>query len=112
MLESAQNLFCLRPNDTFARQMVTAFAEGCPFSIKLFWRLLQVAESFTTADTALSLDFHLALNMIRRPDFVEGVRALLVDKDNAPKWSPGRLDLVDNSLLEEVFNENSLRPLR
>ena len=79
---------------------------------KLFWRLLQVAESFTTADTALSLDFHIALNMIRRPDFVEGVRALLVDKDNAPKWSPGRLDLVDNSLLEEIFNENSLRPLR
>ena len=112
MQERAQELLCLRPNDTFLKQIVTAFAEGCPFSVKLFWRLLQVAENFTTVDAAISLDYHLALRMIRRPDFVEGVRALLVDKDKAPTWSPNRLDLVDNGLLEEVFNEDELSPLR
>ncbi|MDC3234968.1 enoyl-CoA hydratase/isomerase family protein [Candidatus Puniceispirillum sp.] len=112
MQERAQDLLCLQPNDTFVQQIVTAFAEGCPFSVKLFWRLLQVAENFTTADAAISLDYHLALKMIRRPDFVEGVRALLVDKDKAPKWSPNRLDLVDNDFLEEVFNQDDLLPLR
>ena len=112
MQERAQDLLCLRPNDTFLKQIVAAFAEGCPFSIKLFWRLLQVAESFTTVDAAISLDYHLALRMIQRPDFVEGVRALLVDKDQAPTWSPNRLDLVDNALLEEVFNQEELSPLR
>ena len=112
MQELAQDLLCLRPKDAFVNQIVTAFAEGCPFSVKLFWRLLQVAESFTTVDAAISLDYHLALRMIRRPDFVEGVRALLVDKDKAPTWSPNRLDLVDNGLLEEVFNEDKLPPLR
>ena len=66
---------------------------------------MQVADSFTTAHAAISLDYHLALKMIRRPDFVEGVRALLVDKDKAPKWSPNRLELVDNDLLKEVFNQ-------
>ena len=83
----------------------------CPLS-KTVWRLLEVADSFTTADAAISLDYHLALRMIRRPDFVEGVRALLVDKDKAPKWSPNRLELVDNDLLKEVFNEDGLPPLR
>ena len=112
MQERAQDLLSLRPNDTFLKQIVNAFAEGCPLSIKLFWRLLRVAESFTTADAAISLDYQLALRMIRRPDFVEGVRALLVDKDKAPKWSPNRLDLVDNGLLEEVFNQDDLPPLR
>ena len=112
MQERAQDLLCLRPNDNFLKHIVTAFAEGCPFSVKLFWRLLQVAESFTTVDAAISLDYHLALRMIRRPDFVEGVRALLVDKDKAPTWSPNRLDLVDNGLLEEVFNGDVLPPLR
>ena len=112
MQQRAEDLLCLRPNDIFLKQVVTAFSEGCPLSIKLFWRLLQVADSFTTADAAISLDYHLALRMIRRPDFVEGVRALLVDKDKAPKWSPNRLDLVDNGLLEEVFNEDELPPLR
>ncbi len=112
MQERAQDLLCSRPNDAFLKKIVTAFAEGCPFSVKLFWRLLQVAESFTTADAAISLDYCLARRMIRRPDFVEGVRALLVDKDKAPTWSPNRLDLVNNDLLEEVFNEDGLPPLR
>ena len=112
MQQRAKDLLCLRPNDIFLKQVVMAFSEGCPLSVKLFWHLLQVADSFTTADAAISLDYHLALRMIRRPDFVEGVRALLVDRDNAPKWSPNRLDLVDNDLLEEVFNEEGLPPLR
>ena len=112
MQKRAQDLLCLRPSDTFLKQTVTAFAEACPFSMKVFWRLLQVAESFTTADAAISLDYQVALRMIQRPDFVEGVRALLVDKDRSPKWSPNQLDLVDNGLLEEVFNEDELPPLR
>ena len=112
MQKRAQDLLCLWPNDAFLRQMVIAFADRCPFSVKLFWRLLQVAGSFTTADAAISLDYHLALRMIRRPDFVEGVRALLVDKDKTPKWSPNRLDLVDNGSLEEVFNPDDLPTLR
>jgi enoyl-CoA hydratase len=112
MQERAQELLRLRPNDPFVNQVVTAFAERCPLSMKLFWRLLQVADSFTTVDAAISLDYHLALRMIRRPDFVEGVRAILVDKDKAPKWVPNRLDLVDDGLLAEVFNEDGLPPLR
>ena len=112
MRQRANDLLCLRPTDLFLKQVVTAFSGGCPLSVKLFWRLLEVADSFTTADAAISLDYHLALRMIRRPDFVEGVRALLVDKDEAPKWSPNCLELVDNGLLEEVFNEDELPPLR
>ncbi len=112
MQKRAQDLLHLKPNDAFLKKTVTAFAEVCPFSVKLFWRLLQVADSFTAAYSALSLDYHLALRMIWRPDFVEGVRALLVDKDRSPKWSPNQLDLVDNGLLEEIFNEEELLPLR
>ena len=36
--------------------------------------------------------------------FAEGVRALLVDKDNSPKWSPDSLELVSSSLVEEHFS--------
>lgn len=112
MQERAQNLLRLRPNDPLVKQVVTAFAERCPLSIKLFWRLLQIADSFTEADEAISLDYHLALRMIRRADFAEGVRALLVDKDKDPKWVPNRLDLIDDVLLAEVFDKDGLPPLR
>jgi enoyl-CoA hydratase len=41
--------------------------------------------------------------MVRRHDFLEGVRALLVDKDNQPRWNPPTPDGVTEEMLDEVF---------
>ena len=43
----------------------------------------------------LTMDLKLAAVMARRPDFAEGVRAVLVDKDQSPKWSPQTLEAFD-----------------
>jgi len=111
MQERARDLAQLRPNDKLVQHLNEAFVSRCPVSIKLFWRLLHEADHITTVKEALSLDFHLAMRMIRRTDYVEGVRAVLVDRDNAPKWSPERLQLVAKSLLDDLFNEDGLPPL-
>jgi enoyl-CoA hydratase len=43
----------------------------------------------------LEMDLRLAALMARRHDFAEGVRAVLVDKDQAPRWSPPSLAALD-----------------
>ena len=39
----------------------------------------------------LEMEFKMVVRGCIYPDFYEGVRALLVDKDNLPKWNPGVL---------------------
>jgi enoyl-CoA hydratase len=46
-------------------------------------------------NATLAMDLKLAAVMARRPDFAEGVRAVLVDKDQQPKWTPGSLEAFD-----------------
>jgi enoyl-CoA hydratase len=111
MQERAEDLARMRPNDKLVSHALTAFATRCPVSIKLFWRLLQIADGITSIGEALTLDYHLALRMIRRGDYIEGVRAVLVDRDNAPKWSPNSLMLVDKALLDALFDKDGLPPL-
>jgi len=45
----------------------------------------------------LEMELRLAGLMARRADFAEGVRAVLVDKDQAPRWSPDRLEALDQA---------------
>jgi enoyl-CoA hydratase len=111
MQERAKDLALIRPNDKLVSHVLTAFSTRCPVSIKLFWRLLQIADGITDIGVALTLDYHLAMRMIRRVDYIEGVRAVLVDRDNAPKWSPNSLALVDKALLDALFEEDGSPPL-
>ncbi|MFX5945222.1 enoyl-CoA hydratase/isomerase family protein [Acinetobacter baumannii] len=37
------------------------------------------------------------------PDFAEGVRAVIVDKDNAPRWNPATPEAVSDALLDSIF---------
>ena len=41
--------------------------------------------------------------MMLRPDFAEGVRAVLIDKDNAPRWNPATPEGVTGEMLDALF---------
>ena len=49
------------------------------------------------------MEFRIVVGCMRNNDFREGVRALLVDKDNAPKWQPATLAEVTNDYVESYF---------
>jgi len=49
-------------------------------------------------------ELRLTRTTMRHPDFAEGVRAMVVDKDRTPRWRPARIEDVDPAEIEALFN--------
>jgi enoyl-CoA hydratase len=90
------------PSEWAAKEL-KAVAAKCPATAKVTLR--QFAESAAKADFAeeMALEYRLAARMIERPDFAEGVRAVLVDKDYAPRWNPAAPGDVSDQMLDAIF---------
>lgn len=82
-------------DDAFARELSEVLAKRCPFSMEVIVREYRAAERDPRIEAVLANDLRLAPMLVQRPDFAEGVRAVLVDKDQAPIWNPARLEDVD-----------------
>ena len=67
--------------------------------------LRQLAMSLTYDDFAdnMRMEYRIASRVLTRPDFTEGVRAVIVDKDNAPQWNPATLEGVTEDMLDTIF---------
>ena len=67
--------------------------------------LRQLAESSKLTDFAdnMAMEYRIASRVIVRPDFAEGVRAVIVDKDNSPKWDPATAEGVTDALIDAIF---------
>ncbi|MBX2830916.1 MAG: enoyl-CoA hydratase/isomerase family protein [Rhodospirillales bacterium] len=51
----------------------------------------------------LNMEFRLSQRMVGKPDLFEGVRAVIIDKDHAPKWQHGDIGQVDPREIAEYF---------
>ncbi|KAK9838090.1 hypothetical protein WJX81_000590 [Elliptochloris bilobata] len=51
----------------------------------------------------MEIEFRAAVRMVAAPDFIEGVRAALVDKDKAPRWTPAALGDVRDADIDALF---------
>lgn len=66
-------------------QAARNLATGCPLTAHLAWHQLRKARRLSLAQV-LRMEYGLSLHCCRHPEFSEGVRARLVDKDNTPHW--------------------------
>jgi enoyl-CoA hydratase len=71
-----------------------------PTSLEAIVASHRAARRLNSVRAVLDLDLRMAAFCARQPDFAEGVRAQLVDKDRRPKWSPASLAAVDLEGLE------------
>jgi len=89
-------LLAAAQQDPWFKTPAGSLANGSPTAAFVTFEYLERCRHLSLREV-LSLDLVLATNFQRRPDFVEGVRALLIDKDKSPKWSPARFDDVDRA---------------
>ncbi|WP_237215468.1 enoyl-CoA hydratase/isomerase family protein [Falsiroseomonas oryziterrae] len=71
----------------WARDQLAILARMSPTSMAVTLELLRRGRTMSLAD-CLQMELRLTRKVTRHPDFAEGVRAVLVDKDNAPRWTP------------------------
>ncbi|MEV0699445.1 enoyl-CoA hydratase/isomerase family protein [Saccharopolyspora sp. NPDC050389] len=89
-----------RPEEA-ARETVEAIGHKSPTALKVTLKALR--SDYGSLEEALVQEYRLAMACVRIGDFVEGVRATLVDKDRNPQWSPAQLSDVDESRVEKFF---------
>jgi enoyl-CoA hydratase len=93
------------PHAAWAQAVAGELASRSPMSLVITLRHLCAAAAMDLRQT-LMLDYRLAIQCIATPDFTEGVRAAVVDKDHAPRWRPQTLDEVAPAFIERVFYFN------
>ena len=75
-----------------------------PTSLKVTLRALREARALGRLEPCLEQEFRIATAMARPDsDFVEGVRAAIIDKDRAPRWQPATLDAVTETIVGRHF---------
>ena len=74
-----------------------------PMSLKVSLRL--IAEGKAMADFAdeMRTEYAVATRVVRSPDFTEGVRALLINKDRQPRWNPAEPADVTDAMIDRIF---------
>lgn len=72
-------------DDLLLARAAKTLAAGCPLTAHLVWEQILRARHLSLAEV-FRMEYAMSLNCCRHPEFPEGVRARLIDKDQAPKW--------------------------
>lgn len=78
----------------FAKATEAAMATGAPLSVACAIELVHRARALDTIEYALGQEYRFTWRAMEQGDFLEGIRAAIIDKDRSPTWRHARLDDV------------------
>jgi enoyl-CoA hydratase len=91
-----------RPEEE-ARAALATMRTKSPTALKVTLRNIRDARSFERLEQSFQQDYRIALACIAGHDFIEGIRATIVDKDRNPRWRPETLAGVTADIVERHF---------
>ena len=98
-------------NSDLATKILSIIGTKSPTSLKVALRSLQLGRKNSFED-CMKMEFRMVNKVMNDHDFYEGVRALIIDKDNKPSWSPKSIEDVEDGFVDEFFHsltENELK---
>ena len=90
------------PDAGFAQASAATMRAKSPTSLKLALAQVRAGPSLSF-DACMQTEFRIVSRIIEGHDFYEGVRAVIVDKDNAPRWRPATLAEVPDVAIAAHF---------
>lgn len=86
----------------WAAETLARIRAMCPFSQAIAFKDIRMGAGRGIEDCLIT-DFRLAQRFMDRPDYFEGARALLIDKDNNARWDPDAIEKVDPAEVDSYF---------
>jgi enoyl-CoA hydratase len=87
----------------WAREQLKVLATKSPQTLKVAFRQLQLGGQAASFAENMAMEYRIGARVVQRHDFLEGVRAVIVEKDNAPNWDPPTLEGVTEDMLDAIF---------
>jgi enoyl-CoA hydratase len=94
-LESDDSEWAAKERDTLGTKS--------PQTCKVALRQLKEGALMPDFASEMKQEYAIGARVVSKHDFIEGVRALIVDKDNAPKWNPATPQEMSNQMLAAIF---------
>jgi enoyl-CoA hydratase len=91
-----------RDDKEWSHECAALMRTRSPTSLKIAYGQIRNGKQLSF-DDCMKMEFRIAHRITKSADFVEGVRAVIVDKDNAPKWQPASLESVTDSAVQAYF---------
>ncbi|WP_407315470.1 enoyl-CoA hydratase/isomerase family protein [Pseudomonas sp. nanlin1] len=91
-------------SDPLLDKAAQTLAQGCPLTALLIWQQLHRARHLSLAQV-FQMEYTLSLNCCRHPEFAEGVRARMIDRDQQPRWHWPDIASIPAAVVEAHFNK-------
>jgi len=89
-------------SDDFSQQVLKTITLKSPTSLKVTLEALRRGKQLDF-DACMQQEQILMLNFLKNHDFMEGIRALIIDKDQSPQWKPNQLKFVSQAMVDSYF---------
>jgi enoyl-CoA hydratase len=87
----------------WALAQIEVLTTKSPQTLKVALRQMRLGAKAVSFADNMVMEYRIGARVVARHDFQEGVRAVIIDKDNAPKWKPATLDGVRDADLDTIF---------